>query len=456
MFAIIDIETTGGNPQRDRITEVALYLHDGTRVVEEFVSLVNPECSIPPFITRMTGISNEMVAGAPRFFEIARSLVTLTEGAVFVAHNVSFDYNFIKNEFKRLGYDYRREQLCTVKLSRKLMPGKASYSLGRLCQELGIPINGRHRAAGDAMATVQLFEMLIQEKPADMFLETLGSKAGFAFAHPHITRDLLNGLPEKTGVYYFRNEAGDVIYVGKSKDIRQRVLSHFLRNGQKKSNEMIAQTASIDFEITGSELIALLRESEEVKQLKPRFNRALRQNEFPFGLYSYEDEKGYLCLKVVKASENGHLPHTRFANMEKGKAFLFSLIERFELCQNLCGLYATSGACFQHAVGICRGACCGKEKAADYNARVQKALGIVSYEHPSFVVVDKGRHEEEKSLVWVEDGRYVGYGFFDIHQGISELSHLREFVTEYDDNRDVQQILSGYLRNKKVEKLIPF
>jgi len=456
MFAIIDIETTGGNPHRDKIIEIAMYLHDGHQVQKEYVSLVNPECSIPYFISRMTGISNEMVAKAPRFFEIARDIVEFTEGAVFVAHNVSFDYNFVKNEFARLGYKYERDYLCTVKLSRKLIPGKMSYSLGKLCDELGIHINDRHRAAGDALATVKLFELLVKEKPSGVFLETFGKNGGLAYAHPHITREMLNKLPQQTGLYFFRDEQGEVIYVGKSKDIRQRVISHFVRNGQKKANNMVARTASIDYEVTGSELIALLRESEEIKQLKPKFNRALKNDQFPLGLYSYLDEKGYHCLKITELSENGSAPHTCFANAQKGKAFLLSLIERFQLCQNLCGLYATHGACFQHAVGQCRGACIGKESPESYNERVAQALGIIRYDYQNFAAIDKGRHEGEKSVVWVEDGKYVGYGYFDVQDSFMSPEALREIVNKSGNNKDVQQILSGYLRNKKVEQLIPF
>ncbi|MEQ8811132.1 MAG: 3'-5' exonuclease, partial [Imperialibacter sp.] len=162
MYAIIDIETTGGNAQFSKITEIAIYVHDGSQVVDEFTTLVNPECNIPPFITKLTGITNEMVEDAPRFFEVAKKIVEITEGKIFVAHNVNFDYGFVRHEFKRLGYEFKRDTLCTVKLSRKILPGKSSYSLGNLCKSLGIEIENRHRAGGDAFATVKLIEILLQ------------------------------------------------------------------------------------------------------------------------------------------------------------------------------------------------------------------------------------------------------------------------------------------------------
>lgn len=166
MFAIIDIETCGGKFEykRGRITEICILVHDGLQVTEKFTSLINPECYITPFYTQLTGITNDMVANAPKFHEIAKDIIALTENRTFVAHNVSFDYNFIRDEFASLGYTFHREKLCTVKLSRKLIPGKPSYSLGKLCESLGIANNARHRAEGDAVATAQLFDILLNIK----------------------------------------------------------------------------------------------------------------------------------------------------------------------------------------------------------------------------------------------------------------------------------------------------
>ena len=161
MYAVVDIETSGGRAQIDRITEIAIYIHDGEKIVEEFSTLINPETFIPPFITRLTGINNDMVATAPKFYEVAKKIVLMTEGRLFVAHNAPFDYRFIQEEFKRLGYNYQRQTMCTVRMSRKIIPGMGSYSLGNLCQTLGITINNRNRAAGDALATTKLLELLL-------------------------------------------------------------------------------------------------------------------------------------------------------------------------------------------------------------------------------------------------------------------------------------------------------
>lgn len=455
MYSIIDIETTGGNPYRDKITEIAIFVHDGEKVVKEYTTLVNPERRIPPFISRMTGITDEMVAHAPRFFEVAKEIVEITENTIFVAHNASFDYNFVKAEFKSLGYYYQRESLCTVKLSRKLLPGKSSYSLGKLCRELGIGNEARHRAAGDALATVKLFELLLQKRTNGMFMESLELGISNNAVNPAITKQMIENLPRKTGVYYFHDEKSNIIYIGKSKDVRQRVITHLSRITSKKALEMAGMIADISFEITGSELLALLKESEEIKKFRPLFNRAQRRCLYNYGLYSYTDEKGYLCLKLDKTT-NGSSPHTTFANLEKGKNFLFSLTDKFNLCQNLTGLYGTNGACFQYAVKQCRGACVGKELPDDYNLRAQEAIEFAGFVKDNLIVLDKGRSPSETSFVMIENGRYLGYGFVEKDETLAHHEDFRNHLILAEDNRDVRQIISGFLRNKRTGKRIQY
>jgi DNA polymerase-3 subunit epsilon len=256
MYAIVDIETTGGSPGNDRITEIAVLIHDGARIVHEFSSLVNPECKIPYYITAMTGITNEMVAGAPKFFEIARELVELTQNMIFVAHNVAFDYGFVRNEFRRLGYDYKREQLCTVRVSRKLMPGLRSYSLGRLCDDLKIVIKGRHRATGDAAATAILFDHLLEIERVNGTSHINGSARFVQDHHPSLDLCKVKNLPEEPGVYYFYNQEAELIYIGKSRNIRHRVLSHFSNTTTGKAIKMRTQIADVGCESTGSRLIS--------------------------------------------------------------------------------------------------------------------------------------------------------------------------------------------------------
>ncbi|SDX55056.1 exonuclease domain-containing protein [Hymenobacter psychrophilus] len=501
MYAIIDLETTGGQPAQDRITEIAIYIHDGEKVVDEFSSLINPGRPIPFFITQLTGITDDMVREAPRFHEVARKVVEMTEGCVFVAHNVRFDYSFLKKEFGDLGYTYSRKTLCTVRLSRSLMPGQPSYSLGKLCQNIGIPLNGRHRAAGDAAATAILFGRLLdisQEQeapaaaqglsPADTLavvdanapsgrrptattttvaapkapsprkMKAVQEAIKTALLPPNITPQHVAALPQEAGVYYFHNEAGEVIYVGKSINIYKRIQQHFAVDYKsRKSIEFKNSISEITWELTGSELVALLYESHEIKRLKPLYNRQQRRSVFPAGIFLRTDEQGYKRLYYGRADDHAEShPLIALGNQFKAKGFLFHKVAKFNLCQKLCDLYKTPGACFDYQVHRCQGACLGLEPAEEYNKRVEAAIESFTYEHGSFVVLGVGRRPDEKTLVVVENGRYLGFGYIDETFSARRFEDFRDAITRYNDNKDVQQIIRQYLRTKHKDKVKVF
>lgn len=443
MYAIIDVETTGGNFASERLTEIAIYLHDGEKIVDEFSTLINPEQSIPFMITRLTGITNEMVAGAPRFYEVAKKIVEMTEGATFVGHNASFDYNFIRHEFKRLGYNFRRQTLCTVRMSRKLLPGLPSYSLGNLCEMLGIRIENRHRAAGDALATVKLLELLLKTDP-----ETIDRFSGFSIP------EMIKAVPDETGVYYMHDEQGKIIYIGKSKNMFDRLVQHYRNNDTRKAVEMRNKMASVSFERTGSELVALLFESDEIKKHKPLYNRQQRRAIFSYGMFDFVDENGYRNLKIGHRF-NGQQAITSFTTMEHARKYLYGIVERFTLCQKLYGLYETQGACFHFGIRQCRGACTGAETPESYNRRADAAIRLSGFMHPDFYILGKGRDDEELSVVKVAAGRYCGFGF--IHSGETlRVENLDSCIKCRDDNRDTRQIIQTYLKKNPKTKIIRF
>lgn len=456
MYAVIDIETTGGSPVSEKITEIAVIIHDGKKVVDEFVSLINPEKKIPYHITSLTGISNAMVAEAPRFYEVAKKIVEITSDCIFVAHNVSFDYQFVHNEFKRLGYDYLRRKLCTVQLSRKLVPGLTSYSLGKICRHLNIEINGRHRAAGDAYATVKLLEHLLslsnRSKNGIDELPGLAKKD----LHPNLSPDLIRNLPEDTGVYYFYNENGDLVYIGKSKNIKNRVLSHFRNFASKKAIDMRNSIADIGYELTGSELIALLKESHEIKQHKPRYNRAQRRTLNHYGLYHYRDTNGYDCYMIARNAGRVDIPVSSFATQKAGKAYLQKMVDKYRLCQKLCGLYPASGSCFHYEISECDGACIGKESPESYNQRAQAVIDEHQFNYQSFFILEQGRTTAEIATVMIHCGKYTGYGYIDTDYYAGNLENLKACISNYDDNRDIQQIIRLYLKDHIHCKIIPF
>ncbi|MCC9136105.1 exonuclease domain-containing protein [Pontibacter silvestris] len=470
MYAIVDIETTGSQPAQDKITEIAIFIHDGQQIVDKYNTLINPQRSIPFFISQLTGITDDMVQDAPKFYEVAKDIVKFTEGMVFVAHNVRFDYSFIKKEFADLGFNFQRKTLCTVRLSRSLIPGLPSYSLGKLCKSINIDLQLRHRAIGDAEATAKLFDKLIKinrpvidgnqqmaEQPAQQMLK---QEIKTSLLPPNIRKEQVDALPTTPGVYYFHNEQGEVIYVGKSKNIRKRIIQHFnIDYKSRKSLDFKNQISDITYEQMGNELVALLFESAEIKRMKPHYNRQQRRSVFNTGIFMYEDGNGYKRLtfgSVNKADNISMTPLIALTNQFKAKGFLFHKVAKYNLCQKLCDLYKTNGACFDYQVHQCNGACIGQESPEEYNARVDQAVESFSYEHDSFVIIGKGREYGEKSVVVVENGTYLGFGFMDEFFSAQSIDDFKSVIKRYNDNKDVQQIIRSHMRGTHKEKLIVF
>ena len=451
MYAILDIETTGGKYNEEGITEIAIYKFDGLKVVDQFISLVNPEQPIQPFVVNLTGINNDMLRNAPKFYEVAKRIVEITKDCILVAHNAKFDYRILRTEFRRLGFEYERKSLCTVELSQKLIPGQPSYSLGKLVRSLGIPLSDRHRASGDAQATIKLFKMLLaKDVEKDIMKEhvrkepkkNLDTKLVF----------ILEELPSETGVYYFHNENGDIIYVGKSRNIRKRVNQHFT-NDNPKSREMQKKVASVSFELTGNELIALLKENQEIKQIKPKYNRALKRDIFSHALYHSVDEKGYINLKIGKAvSSRDRI--TTFSSLRSAKNSLTKWVEEYELCERLSGLHGGKGNCFAYTIKSCHGACVEEEQPETYNERVRELIDRYSYENKNMLLVGRGREVDEKSALLIEDGEFKGVGYFNLNHQINNLDIIRSIITPMNNNRDAEHIIQSFLRKKHQFKII--
>lgn len=452
MFAIVDIETTGGSHERDKITEICILIHDGLTVVDKYTTLINPERHIPEYISRMTGITNQMVENAPKFYEVARKIVEMTEGNIFVAHNVNFDYNFIHNEFKSLGYNWKREKLCTVRLSRKLLPRRVSYSLGRLCDSLGIEIEARHRAAGDAEATAKLFDILLAKKSENPAYRRKDLSELNTSKIDKIKLYVLNKLPEETGVYYFLDKDKQIIYIGKSKNMRSRAIGHF-SNKQNKAYAMLNELMDVDFVKTGSELIALLLESEEIKKHKPKYNRARKRDSFTHSIEWKQDENGVLHLRIVPYEE-AQRPLVSYTTYLSARERLNEWVDEHALCLNFCGLNEEGGQCFQRHVKKCFGICVGEEEAETYNIRVRRIIEQFESGEKNFFLIDKGRHEEEQSVLLFEDGRYAGYGYFDKSDSVSSPEELKSVIHRGTYYPDADELVRAYLKtNGKVKRI---
>jgi DNA polymerase-3 subunit epsilon len=456
LYAIIDIETTGSRPTEDKITEIAIFIHDGNTVTNSFSTLVNPGRPIPYQISQLTGITDDMVRDAPRFHEVARHIVEFTDGKVFVAHNVRFDYSFLKSEFHSLGYNYQRKTLCTVRLSRKLIPGQASYSLGKLCSSLEIPLQHRHRAFGDAEATSKLFDRILKLDKPDEFNNLIEGEIKAQTLPPQITAKQVLDLPEATGVYYFHDQHGQVIYVGKSKNIRKRIISHFAMDYKsRKSIEFKNNITDITYEITGSELVALLLESDEIKRLMPKYNSAQKRTGGFYGIFQETDKNGYITLYAEHLNKNQEAL-VLLENAMKAQNFLYRKVAAFNLCLKMCGLHKIKGACFDYQLHRCQGACIGHETPESYNARVNEAINSFSFKQENFVIVGRGRQQGEKSVICVENGTYKGFGYIDAESGRMSLEEVRSCIKSYAHNRDIQKIICGYLRKNQEDQLIRY
>ncbi|MEO9571238.1 MAG: exonuclease domain-containing protein [Polaribacter sp.] len=449
LYTVIDIETTGNGYKGSKITEISIFVFDGKTVIDEFTTLVNPEQNLPPFITNLTGITNAMVRNAPKFYEIAKKVEEITKDTIFVAHNVNFDYNIIHEEFKNLGFDFKRKKLCTVRLSRKIIPGLNSYSLGNICTIENIPINGRHRAKGDAEATTELFKRLIERDDNFTINSFLNPKSRQATLPPLLDKKVVDNLPETFGVYYFKNLAKEIIYVGKANNIKQRVISHFY-DKKKKEQTMCLETADISYTETGSELLALLHESAEIKHLYPKFNRAQRRSGEAVGLFSYEDQKGiiHLAWNRLKLISN---PLIKFYSVAETRSYLEIICKEFQLCPKYCHLQTNVSSCFHYQIKECKGVCCDKESIEDYNLRVQKAIKSVGIGAENLVLKEKGRTENEIGFALILDGVYKGFGYVDTHQSqqLENPEDYQFYVSPKKDNRDIQRIINSYIKKRE-------
>ena len=453
MYAILDIETTGGQFNEEGITEIAIYKYDGHEIVDQFISLVNPEKPIQPFVVKLTGINNAMLQNAPKFYEVAKRIIEITQDCIIVAHNAVFDYRILRTEFRRLGYEFNSKNLCTVELSQRLLPEQPSHSLGKLVRALGIPMSDRHRASGDALATVKLFKILLENDVEKVILTELIKSEIEKGIIPKF-RDIIDTLPSRTGVYYIHNELGSIIYIGKSRNIKKRVNQHFTGTSPK-SKKIQHEVFKVSYEETGNELVAHLKECEEIKVLKPKYNKSKIKSIFPFALYSFKDGNGYLNLTIEKADARKK-EITSFVSIMEAKNFMFKNTAHYNLCQKLTGLFETVNECFQYKIKECNGACIGKESVEEYNERVLEFIEENSLTNKTFVLIDRGRTINERSALLIENGIYKGYCFYDLNYQIHNVEILKSILIPMQSNRDTQNIIQGHIRRAKNLKMITF
>ena len=424
MYSILDVETTGGKFNEEGITEIAIYRFDGEKIVDQFISLINPEIPIQPFVQQLTGINNKMLTNAPKFFQIAKRILEITENSVLVAHNSSFDYRMLKIEFDRLGYQFNISQLCTVKLSKKIIPNLNSYKLGNLVKSLGIPISNRHRASGDALATVELFKLLLLKDKEKVIVSSLITETKLSSKNKW--QKLINKLPNDVGIYYFHDQNGKIIYIGKSNNLKNRVNQH-LTGKSKKSLNIQLEVFDITFERTGSELIALLKENTEIKKHKPKFNKLLKKIIKKFCLELCENSDGDKYLRICHYDDTVNYLEC-YSSLKTANNRLEFFRKKYEL----------------------------SDSPKNNNLNINILINDLNYKFKNMLLVDKGRDIDEKSVIVIKNNNYIGYGFFTLNHQISNFDVLDSLIVKNEYIENSKEVILKYLKKNKIEKLITF
>ncbi|GEP51126.1 exonuclease [Flavobacterium noncentrifugens] len=447
-YAIVDIETTGGNASGSRITEIAIVIHDGTKIIDRWETLVNPQKEIPVPIFALTGINNDMVRDAPIFDDISEKVLQMLTDRIFVAHNVNFDYSFVRHQLEESGFKWTAKKLCTVRAARKIKPGLRSYSLGNLCHSLDIRLENRHRAGGDADATVILFSRLLEWDSEGVLQNMIKKTAQDQRLPPNLPPQDFEKLPEKPGVYYFYNAFGKVVYVGKAINIKKRVASHFSGHNLKPQRQhFLRDIFGISFEVCATELMALLLECSEIKKLWPIYNKALKRFEAKYGLYEYEARNGYRYFAVGKLSKFQSALQV-FNNEYEAVHLLRSLAEQFGIDHRFCkyGRPAEGGFLLKpdHT---------NLPDVVQHNEQIATAIDFLLENRPSFGILDKGRSAEERSCIWVEAGHFYGMGYIASDVGFTKISGMKDYMTPYRSNQYIMQLIYAFAK-KHPHKII--
>lgn len=456
-MAFVDVETTGSSITGDRIMEIGILRVENNSVVETFSSLINPHTYVPEFISGMTGITSDMLQEAPSFEDIAQEIYELLEGCVFVAHNVRFDYGFIRNEFKRFGYSYSSRLLCTAKFSRALFPQYNKHNLDSIMERFGLACENRHRAFDDAKVMWEFYEKVITEHthlPIEETLKVVLKQPSVPLNVPVVE---LETLPEGPGVYLFYGEGDVPLYIGKSNNIRERVLSHFSGDHTRDSEMIIAQQMKrIETIETAGELGALLLEAKLVKEKKPMFNKRLRSGGIFTVLFEQKDEDGYYRVHVEEVTSipaerlNSIIAVTR--SKKKAKEDLEQIAKTYGLCKKLLGLEKTSGSCFGNKLGSCNGACVKEEDPEVYNL---KHIGVFSqyrikpwpYNGPVLYTEHNGTTNQREHFI-IDKWCYLGTADDTDLWDISTTRYTYEF------DHDMYMILKAFLK-KKQQLVVP-
>lgn len=450
-FAVLDIETTGTS-KSGGITEIAIIIHDGVEEKRRYTTLINPERRIDTYVARLTGITDRMVADAPKFHEVARTILDMIGDRIIVAHNASFDYGFLKAMYRGLGFRFERDTLCTIEAAKVIFPGLASYGLKNITRDLNIPLQGHHRALGDTEATASLLRMLYAKDAGALFKKVKPDLPDVKIP-PNLPPDQLKDLPEEVGVYYFHDTDGNIIYIGKSVDIRKRVLQHFNPGEKRKWAELWKKVHSLSYSFTGSELVALLLETAEIKLHQPPLNQANKRPHFPYAIYDEVMPDGFIRFSIGRSRPDRE-PLVEMRSYMDSRKLLLKKAEEHRLCPCLMGIDRADNSCFNFQVQKCEGAGVGNEGTDSYNVRANELRTSLGFPYADALIIGPGRNSDEHSVIHISDGIYRGFGYVTIDMTQASLTDLIDSVRPQKDDPDIRRIIHGYLRKDRDHKVV--
>ncbi len=450
MYAILDIETTGGDYNEEGITEIAIYKYDGIKVVDQFISLINPLKEIQPFVVKLTGINSKMLSNAPMFHEVAKRIVEITKDSILVAHNASFDYRVLKMEFSRLGFNFERKTICTVILSKILLPNQPSFKLGNLIRNLGIPFSNQHRAYGDAKATLKLFEILLEKDVKKTIVKKNIERLNFSIKTNHYSK-IIDSLPTEMGVYYIYNKKNEIIYIGSSKNIKNQVSNHLISN--KKESKIVQKLVSkVTYSITGGKLLTLLKEQNDIKKNKPHLNNSMKYRIFPVGIRIKEDSN-YPKLIIEQVKNNTNYIAV-FKNKKLAELSLAEWNNEFGICLRKTSLKNTHKDCCNIELKQFNSNHICSDSPEIYRRKINTLIKSLSYPYSNFLIVEKGRKNGENAFIYIENNKFNGYGYFDLNYQIKNKSQIKNRLISVNENHDAKKLIYTYLSRKKYLKLI--
>lgn len=434
MYAIVDIETTGGSPSDSHITEIAVVLHNGTDIEGAYTTLVNPLKPIQKYVQGLTGITDEMVSKAPLFKDIAENIFNLLQERIFVAHNVNFDYSIVKQQLNDAGFLLKTDKLCTIRLTEQIFPKLPKYGLGTVCRELNIPHLKKHRAEGDAMATATLLSKLIASDEKGIIQKMLEKKP-FQYLPPFLPPEIVDTLPQQPGVYYFHNKEKKIIYVGKAKNLQKRVRSHFTNNrASTQKMGFMEEVKDISFNTCPNEWVAAILESIEIKKYWPKFNRSQKHYEHKYAIYQWIDMEGYGRLSVDKKKKI-LLPIIFCPTLAEGKSILKKICSEFDIPPEYCGISKNSENRLTQA----------DLNPKLHNENLSKAIIALNNWFESYCIFSSQNH-----CILIEKGTFYGMGYMLAPPNSTNeftLSFIKPQLTPYSETYTIRLILKKYLEN---------